>query len=57
MAAKVNKEKCASCGACVDTCPCNAIELQDDGAFVTEDSCVECGACVDTCPCGAISIG
>ena len=57
MAAQVNKENCVSCGACVDTCPCGAIELQDDGAFVSEDSCAECGACVDTCPQGAITLG
>jgi ferredoxin len=57
MAAVVNSEKCTGCGACVDVCPTEAIELNDDGvAAIDPDTCGECGVCVDECPSEAISI-
>ena len=56
MSAKVDPEKCSGCGACVDECPTDAIEMKDDKAVVNEDECVDCGACVDVCPCEAISL-
>ena len=52
MAAIVNAESCVACGACVDACPCGAIEVQD--VAVVNDTCAGCGACVDACPVGAI---
>ena len=56
MAAKINQETCAGCGACVDSCPVGAIELNGDKAVVKEADCIECGACVGSCPCEAISL-
>lgn len=57
MAAKVNAEVCAGCGACVDGCPVGAIKLNADGkAEVDAGTCIDCGACVGTCPCEAISL-
>jgi len=57
MAAKVNPEVCAGCGACVDGCPVTAIKLNGDGkAEVDAGTCIDCGACVGTCPCEAISL-
>jgi len=56
MPAKVNKDTCIGCGACVGVCPVEAIKLEDDGkAVVDENVCIDCGACVATCPVGAIS--
>ena len=56
MPAKVNKDTCIGCGACVGVCPVEAIKLEDDGkAVVDEGVCIDCGACVATCPVGAIS--
>jgi Fe-S-cluster-containing hydrogenase component 2 len=55
MPAKVDKEKCAGCGTCVEACPENAISLNSH-AIVDASRCVECGACVDACPSSAISI-
>ncbi|MEA5017483.1 MAG: 4Fe-4S binding protein [Erysipelotrichaceae bacterium] len=56
MPARVDKDMCIGCGACVGVCPTEAITMQDDGkAFVDEAACIDCGACVATCPVGAIS--
>jgi len=56
VAAKVDMELCAGCGICVDVCPANAIEIQDDKARVDVEACVECGLCVGECPAVAIQL-
>ena len=53
--AVVDKDKCVSCGACVGTCPFEAISFVDDKAFVDQDKCQHCGACVGACPVEAIT--
>ncbi|OEH85183.1 ferredoxin [Desulfuribacillus stibiiarsenatis] len=43
-------EDCINCGACVDSCPVDAIS---EGASIHEikaDVCIDCGACNDVCP-------
>ncbi len=56
MAAKVDTKECTGCESCVDACPLEAIEMQDDLAVIDEETCDECGTCVDTCPVEAISL-
>ena len=56
MPAKVDPEKCTGCESCIDECPVEAIQLQDDVAVVDEDTCTDCGQCVDTCPSEAITM-
>jgi len=56
MAAIVNKEDCTGCGICVDTCPQDAIKIEDDKAVIDAAKCTECGLCRDACPFEAISI-
>ncbi|MBC8378839.1 MAG: 4Fe-4S binding protein [Planctomycetes bacterium] len=56
MPAKVNADTCTGCGACVDSCPSEAIEMQDEKAVIVPDKCVDCGVCVDECPVEAISM-
>lgn len=55
MAAIVDKEKCTGCGTCVDTCPVEAITVEDK-AVIDKENCIECGVCVDGCPEEAISL-
>nr|MDK2850273.1 hypothetical protein [Candidatus Cloacimonadota bacterium] len=55
MAVKIDKDLCTGCGACVDTCPVNALEMKDDKSVVDEDTCIDCGACISSCPVEAIS--
>ncbi len=56
MAAVVDAEKCTGCESCVDSCPLDAIEMQDNVAVVDADTCGDCGACVDACPVEAITM-
>jgi len=63
--AHANKQACASCGLCVQTCPYKAIELKPiwtNGRrqmvvpTVNQFLCQECGICTVTCPVSAISV-
>lgn len=55
MAATVDQGTCTGCGACVDTCPVEAISMADDKAAIDAGACTDCGACVGECPVEAIS--
>ena len=52
MAYKID-EKCISCGACADTCPCGAISQGETQYVIDAETCISCGACAGTCPVGA----
>jgi ferredoxin len=55
--AKINKETCIGCGACVGSCPVSAISLDGSGkATVDASKCIECGACAGSCPVNAIEV-
>ena len=47
-------DDCVSCGACVDTCPVDAISEGAGKYDIAADSCVDCGACASACPVDAI---
>ena len=51
----VDEEECVGCGICMDTCPAEAIQLEQ---FVRVDPkrCTGCGGCIERCPQGAISL-
>ena len=46
---------CVGCGACLDSCFVDAIEMGDGVARIGE-GCRGCGRCVEACPVGAVSI-
>ena len=55
MKFKVNKSKCAGCGACLRACPHGAIRMGEDGkAFIDQKRCQKCGTCQEICPFNAI---
>lgn len=56
MPAKVDVEKCTGCESCVDSCPSEAIKMENDKAVIDIDGCVDCGVCVDECSVEAISM-
>ena len=56
MSAKVDKEKCTGCGACVDECPSEAIKMVGDKAEIDAAACIDCGVCIDACPVEAITL-
>jgi energy-converting hydrogenase A subunit Q len=53
---KVIDETCVGCGACIEECPVNCIELEMPSPIHIHEECVYCGKCVETCPFDSISI-
>ncbi len=56
MPAKVDAEKCTGCESCVESCPSEAIEMDNDKAVIDPEKCVDCAVCVDECSVEAISM-
>ena len=52
---RVTIERCMHCGACVGTCPANAIYL-NDVMLEFDSDCTRCGRCVRICPVGALKM-
>ncbi len=52
---RISIEKCHHCGACVGSCPQNAIYL-NDVLLEFSDRCNRCGRCVKVCPVGALTL-
>lgn len=46
------KDKCISCGTCVEKCPAKAIDL--DKSSVNREACVLCFGCLNNCPAQAM---
>lgn len=54
--AKGNKDDCIGCGTCIEKCPMESIELEDDIAIINEEKCIGCGLCAYHCPEEAIHL-
>jgi ferredoxin len=52
---QVDQEACIACGLCVESCPFDALSVEDT-AQVDEVRCVGCGVCALACPEGALSL-
>jgi NAD-dependent dihydropyrimidine dehydrogenase PreA subunit len=53
--AVIDQAACSLCGACVSSCPRNAIRLAE-AVEVDTTTCTGCGACVRACPANAIRL-
>ena len=54
---EVDQEKCVGCGECVDVCPSDVYEIQDEKSVpVNADECLGCESCVEVCEQGAITV-
>ncbi len=55
----IESEVCIGCGTCVDSCPVDAIRMdeKDEKAFIKyHEDCMCCYACVFDCPVDAIYV-
>ena len=56
MAVKIDDEKCTGCGDCTDSCPTEALKVEEGKVHLNADDCSDCGACVDVCPESALAL-
>ena len=54
---KLDREKCADCGVCLDVCPHAVLGMNKGYTWIeNRDACMECGACARNCPTGALTV-
>ena len=52
--AEADSDLCTSCGSCMDSCPFDAISMDDGVSQISRERCMGCGVCIDRCQSGAI---
>jgi len=53
----VDADKCVGCGECVEVCPTEVYELQDEKSVpVNAEECLGCESCVEVCEAEAITV-
>ena len=54
---EVDEEKCIGCGDCVDVCPVDVYEMQNEKSVpVNAEECIGCESCIEVCEQGAITV-
>ncbi|MFW9773182.1 MAG: 4Fe-4S binding protein [Candidatus Heimdallarchaeota archaeon] len=54
--AEVDPELCTGCGTCKETCPMEAIILENELSSIIQKRCIGCGNCIVKCPSEAIEL-
>ncbi|TKJ23723.1 MAG: hypothetical protein CEE43_03030 [Promethearchaeota archaeon Loki_b32] len=49
-------DKCVGCGNCIEICPVDAVNLENEIAQIDNNWCIGCGVCVSKCSNDAIKI-
>jgi len=53
----VEESKCVGCEECVDVCPVEVFEMQDEKSVVVAgEECLGCESCVEVCEEAAITV-
>ncbi len=53
----VNAEKCTGCEECVDICPVEVFEMENEKSVpVNVEECMGCESCVESCEAEAITV-
>ncbi|RLB40775.1 MAG: ferredoxin [Deltaproteobacteria bacterium] len=54
---EVDADKCIGCGECVEVCPVDVYEMQDEKSVpVNAEECLGCESCVEVCESNAITV-
>jgi len=54
---EVDSEKCVGCGECVDICPVDVYEIQNEKSVpVNAEECLGCESCIEVCGQDAITV-
>ena len=57
MGVRIDPENCEAAGVCVQVCPEDVFQQEDEVTRVVRpNACTECWTCVDNCAAGAIEI-
>jgi len=49
-------ERCTGCGYCAETCPENALDINNGKVIIDRVICSACGKCIQSCPEDAVTI-
>lgn len=53
----VDQDKCSGCANCVEICPSEVYQMEEDKSNpVRPEECIECWACVNQCPAESIQL-
>lgn len=53
---RINQDACVECYLCEESCPVEAIKLEDGKVVLDNDKCIKCNVCSTKCPVGALTL-